>query len=101
LYVQPTYLVSDNTGLFAKLSYNFVKSVGKISVDDASVSTSKNLEGWGYGIGARTFLDKNLYAQIEGNYVEYEKHNVVFNEFTSSSHKPKVLSALVSIGYKF
>ncbi|CAN1607124.1 K16079 omp31; outer membrane immunogenic protein [Candidatus Pelagibacterales bacterium] len=101
LYIQPTYLVNDNTGLFAKLSYNFVKSVGKISVDDESVSNSKNLEGWGYGIGARTFLDKNLYAQIEGNYVEYENHKVIFDSENSSSHKPKVLSALVSIGYKF
>jgi opacity protein-like surface antigen len=106
LYIQPTYLVNDNTGLFAKLSYNFVKSVGKISLaevgeDVVSVSNSKNLEGWGYGIGARTFLDKNLYFQIEGNYVEYENHNVVFNETTTSNHKPKVLSALVSIGYKF
>jgi opacity protein-like surface antigen len=101
LYIQPTYLVNDNTGLFAKLSYNFVKSVGKISLNDESVSNSKNLEGWGYGIGARTFFDKNLYAQIEGNYVEYENHKVTFDTENSSSHKPKVLSALVSIGYKF
>ena len=101
LYLQPTYLVNDSTGLFAKLSYNFVKSVGKISVDADSVSNSKNLEGWGYGIGARSFLDKNLYIQVEGNYVEYESHNVIFDSEISSSHKPKVLSALLSIGYKF
>ncbi len=101
LYFQPTYLLNDNTGLFAKLSYNFVKSVGKISVDDESVSNSKNLEGWGYGIGAKTFLDKNLYVQVEGGYVEYENHTVILNPDISSSHKPKVLSALVSVGYKF
>jgi opacity protein-like surface antigen len=101
LYLQPTYLLNDSTGLFAKLSYNFVKSVGKISVDADSVSNSKNLEGWGYGIGAKTFLDKNLYVQVEGGYVEYENHTVNFDADISSSHKPKVLSALVSVGYKF
>lgn len=101
IYIQPTYVVSDNTGIFAKLSYNFAKSIGKISVNDESVSNSKNLEGWGYGIGTRTFLDKNLYFQVEGSYVEYETHKVTFDSDVSSSHKPKVLSALVSIGYKF
>ena len=101
IYIQPTYVVADNTGIFAKLSYNFAKSIGKISLDDESVSNSKNLEGWGYGIGTRTFLDKNLYFQVEGSYVEYETHKVTFDSDVSSSHKPKVLSALVSIGYKF
>jgi opacity protein-like surface antigen len=101
IYIQPTYVISDNTGIFAKLSYNYAKSIGKISVDDESVSNSKNLEGWGYGIGARTFLDKNLYFQVEGSYVEYEAHKVIYDADVSSSHKPKVLSALVSIGYKF
>jgi opacity protein-like surface antigen len=101
LYVQPTYLLNDSTGLFAKLSYNHVKSTGTITVNNDSVNNSKNLEGWGYGIGVKTFLDKNLYVQVEGGYVEYEKHTVNFDELVSSSHKPKVLSALVSIGYKF
>lgn len=101
IYIQPTYLVSDNTGIFAKLSYNFAKSSGKITVDDVSVSNSKDLEGWGYGIGSRIFLDKNLFFQVEGSYVEYDTHKVIFDEDVTSSHKPKVLSALISIGYKF
>ena len=104
LYIQPTYLVNDGTGIFAKLSYNFVKSNGKISVDDASLSSSKNLEGWGYGIGAKTFLNNNTYLQVEGSYVEYDKQSKsIVGELDDYkiSAEPEVLSALISIGYKF
>jgi opacity protein-like surface antigen len=101
LYIQPTYLVNDGTGIFAKLSYNFVKSNGTVSVDDASLSSSKNLEGWGYGIGAKTFLNNNTYLQIEGSYVEYDKHTATLDDETTIGIKPKVLSALISVGYKF
>jgi len=102
LYIQPTYLVNDGTGIFAKLSYNFVKSNGTISVDDASISSSKNLEGWGYGIGTKTFLNNNTYLQVEGSYVEYDKHTATLDdEETTIGLKPKVLSALISVGYKF
>jgi opacity protein-like surface antigen len=101
LYLQPTFLVNNNTGIFGKLSYNFAKSAGTISDGTDSLSNSKNLEGWGYGIGAKTFLNNSTYIQIEGNYVEYDKHNVALNDVYSISAKPKILSALVSVGYKF
>jgi len=101
LYLQPTFLVNNNTGIFGKLSYNFAKSTGTISDGTDSLNNSKNLEGWGYGIGAKTFLNNSTYIQIEGHYVEYDKHNVALNEDFSVSGEPKVLSALISVGYKF
>jgi opacity protein-like surface antigen len=98
LYLQPTFLVNNNTGIFGKLSYNFAKYTGTAKAD--GLSASNNLEGWGYGIGAKTFLTNSTYIQVEGNYVEYDTYSAIFNGITFSG-KPKVLSALMSVGYKF
>lgn len=101
VYLQPTYLVNDSLGLFGKLTYNFAKANGSINDDTTTVSNSKNLEGWGYGVGIKTLLNNNTYIQVEGNYVEYDNYKVIFNEDTNIVSKPKVLSALISVGYKF
>ena len=104
LYVQPTYLLNNSTGIFAKVSYNYAKNSIKLTENDTSVSFSENLEGWGYGVGAKTFLNDNLYLQFEGSLVKYDKQSKSIvgdlNDYTISA-KPEVLSALISIGYKF
>jgi opacity protein-like surface antigen len=98
IYIQPTYLINDNTGIFGKLNYNFAKNVGKITGN--TETTTKNLEGWGYGLGIKTFLNANTFVQVEGNYVDYDTHSTTINDNVISVN-PKVLSALISIGYKF
>jgi opacity protein-like surface antigen len=101
LYLQPTFLVNNNTGIFGKLSYNFAKYTGSITEDGVTRSASNDLEGWGYGIGAKTFLTNSTYIQVEGNYAEYSTYRAVLDEAISFSGKPKILSALISAGYKF
>jgi len=104
LYIQPTYLLNNSTGIFAKVSYNYAKNSIKVSENAASVTFSENLEGWGYGVGAKTFLNDNLYLQFEGSLVKYDKQSKSIvgdlDTYTISA-KPEVLSALISIGYKF
>ncbi len=108
VYIQPTYLVSNNTGIFAKLGYH--KSKGSLTIydidsDPQSQTVSRNLDGWGYGIGAKTFLNNNTYIQFEGSLLKYksESGNITnyLGDTFSESVKPEVLSALISIGYKF
>jgi len=104
LYIQPTYLLNNSTGIFAKVSYNYAKNSIKLTENAASVTFSENLEGWGYGVGAKTFLNDNLYLQFEGSLVKYDKQSKSIvgdlDTYTISA-KPEVLSALISIGYKF
>jgi len=104
LYIQPTYLLNNSTGIFAKVSYNYAKNSIKLSENAASVTFSENLEGWGYGVGAKTFLNDNLYLQFEGSLVKYDKQSKSIvgqlDTYTISA-EPEVLSALISIGYKF
>ena len=104
LYIQPTYLLNNSTGIFAKVSYNYAKNSIKVSENAASVTFSENLEGWGYGVGAKTFLNDNLYLQFEGSLVKYDKQSKsivgALDDYIISA-EPEVLSALISIGYKF
>jgi opacity protein-like surface antigen len=106
VYIQPTYLINNSTGIFAKFGYH--KAKGNLSLNNSTldpISLSKNFDGWGYGIGAKTFINNNIYLQFEGSLVEYRSKggNItnsdedVFNE----SIKPEILSALISVGYKF
>ena len=104
LYIQPTYLLNNSTGIFAKVSYNYAKNSIKLAETTQSVTFSENLEGWGYGVGAKTFLNDNLYLQFEGSLVKYDKQSKsIVGELDDYkiSAEPEVLSALISIGYKF
>jgi opacity protein-like surface antigen len=104
LYVQPTYLLNNSTGIFAKVSYNYAKNSIKLTENATSISFSENLEGWGYGVGAKTFLNDNLYLQFEGSLVKYDKQSKsIVGDLDNYiiSAEPEVLSALISIGYKF
>ena len=132
LYVQPTYVVNKDTAMFAKIGRHYSKSTvnsnPNTSVsfsseggDDLSDtygllgtenSVSKNLEGWGYGIGLKAFLSNNLFVQVEAAIVDYDKVNLPFvlggdlsgvtaPENPQSSIKIKTTNATVSVGYKF
>ena len=106
LYIQPTYLMNNNTGIFAKFGYH--KAKGNLSFNDSTldpVSLSKNLDGWGYGIGAKTFINNNTYLQFEGSLVKYKSKSgdiITSDDDTfNETLKPEILSALISVGYKF
>jgi opacity protein-like surface antigen len=107
IYAQPTYALSNNTAIFGKLSYNFAKAsytLTETGGSNGSATGSENIEGWGYGAGIKAFLDKNLYVQFEGNFVDYKKASSTETVDGSTyviSTEPKSLSALISVGYKF
>ncbi len=108
LYIQPTYAISNNTAVFAKAGYNFAKSEIKLTASDGtdtdSLTYSQNLNAWSYGVGAKTFLTNNVFLQFEGSLTTYDTQNKTFVgtlDTYTFSHKPEVLTALVSVGYKF
>jgi opacity protein-like surface antigen len=106
VYLQPTYLINSSTGIFAKASYNFAKASYTIVSGLDSGSISDDVNGWGYGLGIKSFLNNNLFIQAEGSLTKYDKTSRTFEGqdtgtlFTFSS-EPEVLSAIISIGYKF
>jgi hypothetical protein len=103
LYIQPTYAFSSSSAVFGKLSYNFAKgSLTETSTVPTSFTLSRNIEGFGYGVGLKSLLTNNLYVQVEAGIDEYDKETGTDtdNEITYT-FKPKVVTGKISIGYKF
>ena len=119
LYIQPTYVINKDSAMFAKVGRHYakssVKSAGGFIVEGVSVgllgndvTVSEKIEGWGLGLGLKTFLTSNLFVQLEGGVVEYDKINLPFRLIEDSSyddntgsHKVKTTNATISVGYKF
>ena len=98
LYVQPGYAINNTSAIYAKVLY----ANAKLDVSGAT-SASKNLEGWGGGIGLKTFLDKNLFVQTELNYTEFDSVTVTGtgNLAGTATGKPKIAGGTINIGYQF
>jgi len=130
LYVMPTYLVNNSTGVFAKVGYhqqkgslnykniqtfsntNTIVDAGEgegvdgapsiyYTEDTFTASGSKNFKGWGYGLGLKTLLTNNLFLQVEAEYIDYKSQSVTGTDDIVYKFKPESLSGTISIGYKF
>jgi hypothetical protein len=104
LYIQPTYAFSSSSAVFGKLSYNFAKgSLTETSTDGpTSFTLSRNIEGFGYGVGLKSLLTNNLYVQVEAGIDEYDKTTGTdTSNSTTYTFKPKVVTGKMNIGYKF
>ena len=128
LYVMPTYLVNNSTGIFAKVGYHQQKGslnykntqtvtdtgntvidlgAGGVDVpteyfsDTFTASGSRNFKGWGYGVGLKTLLTNNLFLQVEAEYIDYKSQSVTGTDDLVYKFKPESLSGTISIGYKF
>jgi hypothetical protein len=101
IYIMPTYVISNNSAIFAKVAYNHVDL--NVNASGATTITSKpaDLEGWSYGIGSKTMLDKNTYLQVEVNYTDYDAITGTLSSGNTYSADPKTIAGTVSIGYKF
>ena len=102
VYVAPTFLVSDTTGIYGKISYNFANS----KFTDYADNDSQFISGYGYGFGIKSFVTKNLYLLAEVERINYgkETYNTVDleDEYNSIySINTKVTNATISLGAKF
>jgi opacity protein-like surface antigen len=98
IYLEPTYLLSENTGIFLNLSYNKAKMT---AAADDGVTLSEDVDAYGYGVGIKNFIDKNLFVKAQVNYVKYGSHNTTASDGVPSTISPKTTTALISVGYKF
>ena len=105
LYVQPTYVINKDSAMFAKLGRHFAKASHSQTIIETgeftSVESSKNIEGWGYGLGLKTFLNNNLFVQAEAGIVDYETIEFETGLEIPMTIKPRIVNATISVGYKF
>ena len=105
LYVAPNLLLTDNTAIFAKISYNKANSTTSVYDDVNYRDVSKTISGLGIGAGVTTYLTKDIYLKAEIERVNYgsDKYSVRNYEDSTNddSYSIKSNNASISIGVKF
>jgi hypothetical protein len=96
IYLQPGYTINNSTAIFGKVGYHEADGTLNVTVGNASGSLSGTFEGWSYGLGLKSFFNNNSFVQIEGGVTEYDSKSGLGVNF-----EPTVVSATISIGYKF
>lgn len=105
LYVQPALNINKDSAVYFKVQY------AHADLQISGATGSDNLQGWGGGIGLKTFLDKNTFIQAEANYTEYDSisgKNITKTQgsgtgttTTTVSGTPYLAQGIISIGYQF
>jgi hypothetical protein len=100
-FVAPTFLVSDTTGVYGKVSFNAAK--GEYS--EFASNDSQFIMGYGYGFGVKSFVTKNLYLLAEVERVNYGKDTYAYTDVLATDYSfsvdTKTTNATISLGAKF
>jgi hypothetical protein len=101
IYVAPTYVVGNNSALYAKLGYS--KADLNVSATGGAALTAKpsELEGMTYAIGSKTLLTNNVYFGVEASVTDYDSINATRATGVRVSADAKVAQGTITLGYKF
>ena len=100
IYVEPAFVINKDASLYARLQY------AHADMTLTGATGSNKLEGWGAGIGLKTFLNANTFIRAEANYTEYDSIsgtnvNTGGGTTTTVSGTPYLAQGIISIGYQF
>ncbi|MES2771115.1 MAG: outer membrane beta-barrel protein [Pseudomonadota bacterium] len=98
LYLQPSYLVSDNTALFVKVAQHSIKGTWKTPLLGEK---SVQYDALGYGFGVKSFLNKNLFIQAEAQFVDFKDKTFSYASGYTGKYKPQLSAGILTLGYKF
>jgi hypothetical protein len=102
IYIAPTYAVSKDAAIYAKLGYSKA-DVNVTASDSASLSKKPgDLEGITYAIGSKILLNNNVYIGIEASLTEYD--SISATRTTGSVNvnaDATVAQGTITLGYKF
>lgn len=107
VYLQPTFVINKDSAFFAKVNYAqaSVKNADSTTVGTRSRITSGDIEGWGFGLGLKTFLTPTMFVQVEANYTDYDKVTATRTgsdgRVTTYSGEPALAQGLISLGMHF
>jgi len=107
LYVAPNLLLTDNTAIFAKISYNRANANAVVYDGLDSRNISKTISGLGIGAGVTTYLTKDIYLKAEIERVNYGSDRYTVKDYEDATitydenYSAKSNNASISIGVKF
>ena len=111
IYIAPTYVISKDAALYAKVGYS--KADINTSATDGAALTTKpsDLEGMTYAIGSKTMLTPNFYLGVEASITDYDSVKAVtaaVGSATAGSSGSRTITAdvkavqgIITVGYKF
>ena len=106
LFIAPAYQLSNNSLGYIKLAYHDTKInlSGSFSDDNAqgamvSTSYSEGLDGYGVGVGLRSELYKNIFADVEIQRVMYGSQSASASSYINLDTNSTIGN--VGISYKF
>ena len=101
IYVAPTYVVGNNSALYAKLGYSKA-DINVNATGGAALTTKPNdLEGWTYAIGSKTLLTNNVYVGVEASVTDYDSISATRATGVGITADAKVAQGTITLGYKF
>lgn len=89
---KPGYVMGTSTMIYALVGYNWMEA----TLNNAGSTGKSDLSGFGYGLGIEVLLDKNVYAKLEGQQVNYTNPSL-----SGLTYKPSTTIATLGLGYKF
>jgi hypothetical protein len=93
VYVEPTYVLSDSTAVFGKLSYNRADANADFGIYG---SYNNKISAIGLGAGVTHFVKSDVFLKAEIESVNYDAET-----YYDSSIKIQQTNATVSVGMKF
>ena len=105
VFLAPAYQLSNNSLGFIKLAYHKaqIDTHGKYGIGNYKEEYSEDLDGYGIGVGLRSEIYKNIFADIEVQHINYHS-----NKTSISTRRTKSLGSdtnttigNVGISYKF
>lgn len=106
-YLEPTYMMNDNFGLYGKLGATHVNIKSLESIDigaDSSAYGDKGAWGGMYGIGIKAVHGSGLFFKLEGMKTEYSEIKLKSTSGTKAKNiaaTPEQTAARIAIGYNF
>ena len=102
IYIAPTYAVSKDAALYAKLGYSKA-DVNVTATDSAALSRKPgDLEGITYAIGSKILLNNNVYIGVEASLTEYDAISATRSTGSVNVNADAtVAQGTITLGYKF
>jgi len=85
----PSYAVNNDLMLFGKVGYVNLKQTANITYSNdagSNISSSKNLDGYTLGVGARYNINKNLFISAGFDASKFDKYNVSQNDTAAPAY---------------
>lgn len=101
-YIEPTYLLSKDSGIYGKVGYLYSDlEIKSSNITGSSLNKTINAEGWQAGLGYKTMVDKNTFVKFELSYSNYNKLSATSDSGNTFSADPEIYAATIAVGYKF